>query len=298
MAGTPRSGAPSAPGRIRRRPPAVLAPVLATLGFLAAAACGTGPGSSPAAESAATSAATSTGPSSGSSLAVPSAAVTGTPAPSPALATPSGGPLVAGRYQPLWPFADETQVRDWQRSYRAGGHQPWHLDAGQTALAFTQGYLGFKGIDQLVDSTVDGAHARVSVGIRGEGGGRPGIASVIHLVRFGTGGDAPWEVVGTDDTTFSLTTPRYGSSVSSPVKVGGKITGVDESVRVQARGAGGTGPLGERCCVSAGGENRPWSTTLDFRAAPGRTVTIVASTGGHIADVERFAVTGVRTAPR
>ncbi|WP_327045639.1 hypothetical protein OG320_28765 [Microbispora sp. NBC_01189] len=205
---------------------------------------------------------------------------------------------MAGRYQPLWPFTDEKQVRDWQQSYRAGGHQPWHLDAGQTALAFTQGYLGFKGIDQLVDSKVDGVHARVSVGIRGEGGGRPGIAAVVHLVKFGTGTDAPWEVVGTDDTTFSLTTPRYGSSVSSPVKAGGKITGVDESIRVQARGAGRTSPLGERCCVSAGGENSPWSATLDFRAAPGQTITIVASTGGHIADVERFAVTGVRATAR
>ncbi|MEU8198259.1 hypothetical protein AB0C10_31220 [Microbispora amethystogenes] len=280
-------------GRIRRRPPAVLAAALAALGFLAAA-CGTGSGSSPAA----TFAAASSGPSSGSSFAEPSATVTSTPAPSPVPGTSSGAPLVAGRYQPLWPFTDDKQVRDWQEGYRAGGHQPWHLDAGQTALAFTQGYLGFKGIDQLVDSKVDGVHARVSVGIRGEGGGRPGIAAVIHLVKFGTGTDAPWEVVGSDDTTFSLTTPRYGSSVSSPVKAGGKITGVDESIRLQARVAGGTGPIGERCCVSAGGENHPWSATLDFRATPGQTVTIVASTGGHIADVERFAVTGVRAAPR
>ncbi len=254
--------------------------VLAVSGLLTGA-CGTGPGSAPGG---------------GAPAATPAPSVS--PATSPAVSpTVSAGSLVAGRYQPLWPFADEEQVRDWQESYRSGGHQPWHLDAEQTALSFTQGFLGFKGVDQVVERTVSGAHARVSVGIRGEGGGRPGIAAVIHLVRFGTGTDAPWEVVGTDDTTFSLTTPRYGALVASPVKVGGRITGVDESIRVRVRGTGSTGPLGERCCVSAGGDDAPWSATVTFRAAPGRTLTIVASTGGHVAEVERFTVTGVRVAP-
>jgi hypothetical protein len=32
-----------------------------------------------------------------------------------------------------------------------------------------------------------------------------------------------------------------------------------------------------------------------FSSGPGHTVTIAAATGGHIAAVERFAVTGVRT---
>ncbi|MGW5263966.1 hypothetical protein ACWEQG_23600 [Microbispora sp. NPDC004025] len=270
-------------GRARRSGPRWAFVVLAVSGLLAGA-CGTGPESARGRASAATPA--------------PSVSPPASPAASP-LASPSasGGSLVAGRYQPLWPFADEEQVRNWQKSYRSGGHQPWHLDAAQTALSFTQGFLGFKGVDQVVERTVTGAHARVSVGIRGEGGGRPGIAAVIHLVRFGTGKDAPWEVVGTDDTTFSLTTPRYGALVSSPVKVGGRITGVDERIRVRVRAAGSAGPLGERCCVSAGGDNAPWSATVTFRAAPGRTLTVVASTGGHVAEVERFTVTGVRVAP-
>ncbi|MBX6384569.1 MAG: hypothetical protein IRZ07_16640 [Microbispora sp.] len=213
----------------------------------------------------------------------------------PSTSAPAGSP-VAGRYQPLWPFADETQAREWQESYRSGGHQPWHLDADRTALAFTQGFLGFAGIDRVVARTVTGAHARVSVGTRGEGGGRPAVAAVVHLVRYGTGPDAPWEVVGTDDTTFSLTTPRYGAVVSSPLTVGGKITGVDESITVQVRATGSARLLGEHCCVPAGGDGVPWSATVTFRAPPGRTLTIVASTGGHVAEVERFTVTGVRVA--
>ncbi|MFC6074046.1 Gmad2 immunoglobulin-like domain-containing protein [Microbispora camponoti] len=251
--------------------------VLAALGLLAGA-CGTGPGTG-----------------------TPTRTVTGTvtvqrSSPAATAPTATGGSLVAGRYQPLWPFADEKQARDWQESYRSGGHQPWHLDAERTALSFTQGFLGFTGVDQVVKRTVTGGDARVSVGIRGEGGGRPGIAAVIHLVRFGAGPDAPWEVVGTDDTTFSLTTPGYGAVVSSPVRVGGRITGVDESIRVQVRATGSARPLGERCCVAAGGDGVPWSATVTFRAAPGRTLTLVASTGGHVAKVERFAVTGVRVA--
>ena len=248
--------------------------MLAALGLLAGA-CGTDPGTGP-----------DNGPDNGPGTARQSSPV--------ATPTPSAASLVAGRYQPLWPFADEKQARHWQESYRSGGHQPWHLDAERTALSFTQGFLGFTGVDQVVARTVTGADARVSVGIRGEGGGRPGIAAVIHLVRFGSGPDAPWEVVGTDDTTFSLTTPRYGALVSSPVTVGGRITGVDESVRVQVRATGSARPLGQSCCVAAGGDDAPWSATVTFRAAPGGTVTLVASTGGHVAEVERFAVTGVR----
>ncbi|MEU7695082.1 hypothetical protein [Microbispora hainanensis] len=255
--------------------------VLAALG-LPAGACGTTPGTGPG-----------TSPGTGTATGTATALQSG-PAATP---TPSAGSLVAGRYQPLWPFAEEKQARDWQESYRSGGHQPWHLDAERTALSFTQGFLGFTGVDQVVERTVTGADARVSVGVRGEGGGRPGIAAVVHLVRFGTGPDAPWEVVGTDDTTFSLTTPRYGALVSSPVKVGGTITGVDESIRVQVRSTGSARPLGESCCASAGGEDALWSATVTFQAAPGSTLTLVASTGGHVAEVERFAVTGVRVAP-
>jgi hypothetical protein len=33
---------------------------------------------------------------------------------------------------------------------------------------------------------------------------------------------------------------------------------------------------------------------VTFRAAPGQVITIAASAGGHVAAVQRFAVTGVR----
>jgi hypothetical protein len=194
-------------------------------------------------------------------------------------------------YQPLWPFADADDAAAWQDSYRTGGHQPWHLDAEETALAFTTGYLGFAEIDQALSSEVDGDEAWVTVGYALEQSD-PGTAAVVHLARIGDGQDAPWEVVGTRDTTLTLTEPRYGATVSTPVTVGGQVTGVDESIHVQVRQL--SGMLGESCCLAAGGENTPWTATVSYAGASDAAIAIVASTGGHAADVERFAITGVR----
>lgn len=196
-------------------------------------------------------------------------------------------------YQPLWPFADAGEAAAWQDSYRTSGAQPWHLDAEETAVAFTTGYLGFAEIDQALSSDVDGDEAWVTVGYT-VGQSDPGPAADVHLARIGTGDDAPWEVVGTRDTTLTLTEPRYGATISTPVTVGGRITGVDESIRVQVRQLSGV--LGESCCPAAGGENTPWTATVPYAGASGAALTIVASTGGHVADVERFAITGVRHA--
>jgi hypothetical protein len=196
-------------------------------------------------------------------------------------------------YQPLWPFGNADDAATWQDSYRTGGHEPWHLDAEETAVAFTTGYLGFAEIDQVLSSDVQDDEAWVTLGYALEQSD-PGTAAVVHLARIGTGQDAPWEVVGTRDTTLTLTEPRYGATVSTPVTVGGQVTGVDESIRVQVRQL--SGMLGESCCLAAGGENTPWTATVSYQGASDAALTIVASTGGHAADVERFAITGVRHA--
>ncbi|MFC4857689.1 hypothetical protein [Actinophytocola glycyrrhizae] len=196
-------------------------------------------------------------------------------------------------YQPLWPFADADAAAAWQESYRSGGHQPWHLDAEATTIAFTTDHLGFTEIDQVLASDVRDDEAWVTVGYAVEQS-KPGTAAVVHLARIGAGQNAPWEVVGTRDTTLTLTQPRYGTTVSSPVTVGGQVTGVDESIRVQVIGP--SGGLGDSCCLAAGGEDTPWSTTVTYQGATGDALTIVASTGGHVTEVERFAITGVRPA--
>ncbi|CAM5459490.1 hypothetical protein SAVIM40S_07465 [Streptomyces avidinii] len=269
--------------------------VTAALGALTA--CGGSSGQSPPQESPSvvpgTSSALSPAPT------APSTPGTTPGTPAPTTFGPDGGmpPLGSALLQPVWPFPTLAQAQAWQREFRSGGHQPWHLDPEQTALSFTQGYLGFKDVGRVSSRTVTGREARIGVGLSlppGTEGYRSTVA-VIHLVRYGADPDAPWEVVGTDDTTFSLTTPAYGSVVRSPVRTGGRISGVDESIRMDVRQPSSTAPIGTSCCIPAGGSAQPWNATVSFTGARDPVLTIVASTGGHISDVERFTVTAVRT---
>ncbi|MEU0091845.1 hypothetical protein [Kribbella sp. NPDC006257] len=199
------------------------------------------------------------------------------------------------RYQPLWPFASTAAAAAWQRSYRSGGHQPWHLDAEQTALSFTTGFLGFTEINQVVSRSVQGDDARIRVGYKPDGKDPAAVAAELHLVRIGQGADAPWEVVGTIDATLSLDRPRYGATVTSPLTASGLITGVDESIRLEVRQPSSTRPLGTSCCLPAGGTNQPWSARVTYKGATDPAQTLIASTGGHVQSVERFAITAIRS---
>ncbi|MDQ1751956.1 MAG: hypothetical protein QOE71_3012 [Pseudonocardiales bacterium] len=231
------------------------------------------------------------GPSATSAPPVTSGPVTSGPG-SSAASLPPDTPTFELGYQPLWPFATYAEASVWQQAYRGNGSQPWHRDAGQTALAFTRGYLGFTEQDRVTSSTVDADGAHIGVGYL-DPNGVLRTSAVLHLVRFGTDADSPWEVVGSDDTTFSLEQPGYGSTVSSPITVGGHITGVDEAivitVRSQASGIVGRMPSS----IPAGGEDRPWQASASFTGSG--VLTVVASTGGHLKQVERFAIQGVHT---
>ncbi|GAB2648708.1 hypothetical protein GCM10009743_25410 [Kribbella swartbergensis] len=222
-------------------------------------------------------------------------ATTTTSSPQPAEPSPTRQVPPSPRrfaYQPLWPFASVAEASEWQEEYRDSGKQPWHLDADQTALSFTTGFLGFTEIDRVVDREISGDEAWISVGYE-SGEGPASVAAEIHLARIGQGDDAPWEVVGTRDSTLTLERPRYGARVTSPITVGGRITGVDESIRIAIRQAGSDRILGSACCIPGGGERQPWSTRVSFRGADDGALTVVASTGGHVQDVERFAITAV-----
>ena len=203
-------------------------------------------------------------------------------------------PAAAAAEEPLlWPFATVADAERWQQSHQAGGHSPWHLDAEATALAFTTGYLAFTEVDQVVTSAETGARATVTVGYRGAGP-RPAPAAVVTLVRLGDGAGAPWEVVGA--TADSLTLTARGTT--SPLRVEGTVSGVDESIRVQVRDPAVDAPLGEACCTPAGGSATPWAASVAFAGAAGPTLTVIASTGGHASAVARFAVTGVHNGSR
>ena len=164
----------------------------------------------------------------------PSGGPTSEPAPtpsSPVSPSASGAPVPVFGYQPLWPFPTTAAATTWQLAYRTSGVQPWHLDPGLTALGFTTGHLGFTEVNQETSRRIVGREAWIRVGHH-QPDGHMGTAAVVHLARMGAGGDAPWEVVGTQDSTLSITAPAYGASVSSPLTAGGRITGVDEALRV------------------------------------------------------------------
>ena len=199
-------------------------------------------------------------------------------------------------YLPLFPFASLADVRAWQASYESGGHQPWHRSPDLTATAFAA-FLGYTDVTQVAQSAVSGGDAHVAVGIKLPDG-TISTAAIIHLVLFGSGTYAPWEVVGTDDRTFTVDRPAYGGTAASPVTVGGTITGVDESIRVTVHSLSAQVPVGAYCCRAAGGTRSPWSASVTFLATPGQVITIAAATGGHVAAVERFAVTGARAVSR
>lgn len=226
----------------------------------------------------------------------PTAPATTSPlqAPTTAPQTATSLPASGFSYQPLYPFRTLQEAAAWQATYRASGAQPWHLDPGQTALSFT-GFLGYSDVTTVWAVNNDSAGAHVTVGFPNPNGA-PVKSAVVHLRRFGTAGDAPWEVVGTDDPPdFSLTKPAYGATVKSPLNVGGAIIGVDENIRVQVLQLSSLTPIGVACCTPAGNSGAPWAATVTYHGATDPVLILAASTGGHLAAVERFTVTGVRT---
>lgn len=203
----------------------------------------------------------------------------------------------AVQYQPLWPFASQQDADRWVLQDSANGHSPWHLDPAETAVNFTRNFLAFTEIDRATEVTAENGEAWVGVGyaLPGAPPGSPDkTVATIHLIKFGSGSDAPWEVVGSRGNALTVNTPDDGASVGSVIDVGGTITGVDESIRVQARQIWTPRALGEHCCVPGGGQQQPWAAQVTVSGAQPGGLTLVASTGGHVANVEAFAVTGVR----
>jgi hypothetical protein len=264
--------------------------VMVTAACMLLAACGS--------EAPKTTTTTSSRPTGTSSTTTTSSEPAGTSSPSTSPTTlPSS---VATTTVPLaspdlyvYPFSSLEDAEAWRREANPGGHQPWHFDAGFIATSFAKA-LGVPEIAQVIKVREDATGAHVALGFHNPNG-VPVTAWTVHLVRVGSGSGRPWEVVGDDQSAgFTLTTPTYGAVVSSPVRVGGRITGVDENIRVRAFAGASNQPIGEHCCLPAGGVASPWSTTLAFSATTARVLVITASTGGHVQAIERLVFTAVQ----
>jgi hypothetical protein len=204
---------------------------------------------------------------------------------------------VAVPYLYVYPFASLAEARAWQRSYESGGHQPWHLDAELTAASFVDFIGGAGQMNQAIRTRYDASGAHVSMGFHNPNG-VPVTSGIVHLVRVSTGPDRPWEVVGNDQSPdFTLTTPAYAATVSSPVRVGGRITGVDENIRVRVWQLSSNHPIGDNGGIPAGGMRTPWSTAVSYSGATAAVLVITATTGGHLQQFEQFVFTAVRRGP-
>lgn len=192
---------------------------------------------------------------------------------------------------PLWPFRTQAEADAWLAAADQG-HQPWHADAEATALAFTQGFLGFTEIDRVTSADVRADEAWIGVGFHGEA--VEVTAAVVHLRRFGPSPDAPWEVVGTRDTALTLDTPDYGSTATSPLTVGGAVTDAEGSLTVAVRQPSSAQPLGEVQGVAVAPETTRWRATASYTGATDPALTVVVSLRSDVRDVARFAITAVR----
>src|SRR5262249_24816735 len=80
-----------------------------------------------------------------SNRATTSTAPSSTAPPTSSAVTPTTVPAAAPLLD-VYPFANVSDARAWQRSYDSGGHQPWHLDPALTASSF----IGFLGADRPI----------------------------------------------------------------------------------------------------------------------------------------------------
>lgn len=219
----------------------------------------------------------------------------GGPGPSPGPTTASVTPFGPGDPAvPLWPFRTAAEAQQWENVDGPAGHSPWHSDAKATALFFASGYLQFHDITEVTSSDIASDRADIGLGYDVPNEGGKHTASVIHLVRYGDE-NAPWEVVGATGTDISIDSPNYGDDVTSPVDVEGRISGVDESVIAAVRSLDGAVDASDP--VAAGGDNAAWATIIPYSDQQHGVLSVIAWTGGHLREHERFAVVGVSAAP-
>lgn len=165
----------------------------------------------------------------------------------------------------LWPFTSAAEAQAWQPT----GPYPWAGDILATAEHFATDYLGITGLRGFQPNAVDG-----TVGLQSGQPDRRKI-SAVKLVHYESAdGKRVWTVesVATD---MSVTSPTAGAAISSPTSVTGRITGVDENVRLRLLTSAG------KEIANGGapaGSEVPWQGTLTWSDTSWTTAGIVGTT--------------------
>lgn len=138
------------------------------------------------------------------------------PSPSPAPATYDG--------PAIWPFHSQAEGQEWLADR---GGKPWAGDPLEVSERFASDFLALSGVTASVPSSF-GLPRPHRYTTQLSAGGRS--VGRVELARYGDAG--PWTVVRVGGTDLTLTTPAPGSRVRSPLQVSGRVTGVDENVRL------------------------------------------------------------------
>jgi hypothetical protein len=172
----------------------------------------------------------------------------------------------------LWPFTSDNEARSWERS---PGPRTWASDPDQVTRHFVQDFLGITGASTTLVSgdCIDcPSQHRPTTVIGVTVGGRRVAAVQLAQVSDAKG---PWTVTGVLGADLTITSPRPGAAVSSPLSVTGRITGVDENVRLRLITATG------KEIATAGapaGSAVPWQGTLAWADPSWTTAGIVGTT--------------------
>ena len=184
-----------------------------------------------------------TQPSCGVNVACPTETMLPTPTTSP-------GEFVGQPFAPaIWPFASHDQAEAWRQSPQG---KPWAGDNLGVAQHFVDDYLKLTGAHLV--QTCNSCDVVQIVGADDQQIG------TIGLVREDDGSPRAYSVAGvTFGSSFTVTSPKEGERVASPLQVRGTIVGVDENVAVtlvtqDGRVIGSNG--------APAGSDAPWSTTI------------------------------------
>ena len=206
------------------------------------------------------------------------------PSPTPTPTDPVAPPPPDPGFTPaLWPFSSAAQVAAWRRD---PGAMPWAGSNLEVARHFVTDYLKLSGV-----RVTQGCVSCDVVGVETLAGRTVG---EISLVRE-DGGRRAFSVYGVTATDLTVTSPRAGAAVGSPTQVTGRITGVDENVRLRLLTAAGAE-------VAAGaapaGSALPWQGTLSWSDPSWSVAGIVATTySPKDGSLNRLVVVPVTRAP-
>ncbi len=171
--------------------------------------------------------------------------------PTPVLADDGGTPL---DYPAIWPFTTQAQASAWVED---SGSMPWADNGLEVGRHFVREHLGFTQI--TVTQTCVSCDV-LALSVSGTSVGELVLGRV--GAGFATGhGTRLFTVTDVRGTDLTITTPKAGASVTSPLGVGGRITGVDENVSLRLLSLAGD----QLAAAGApAGSAVPWSTTLSW----------------------------------